>query len=57
VQAVGQPVDDRDGRVAGELLDGVVAVGADHHRIDVAGKHPCRIPDLFPPPELHILGI
>jgi hypothetical protein len=53
---VREPVDDRDRRVGGELLDVRLRVGADHDRVHVAREDVCRVLDRLSAPELEVAG-
>src|SRR3546814_3622995 len=53
---VGQAVDDRHRRVLGHLAQPLVAPGAQHDRVDVAGQHPGRVGDGLAAAKLDLLA-
>src|SRR6266436_6393591 len=56
VGAPRQPVDHRNGRVAGELGQHLVIKRADHDGVDIARQHPRRVGNRLAAAELHLLA-
>ena len=56
MRAVGQAVDDGDGRVGRELLDIGLGERPDHDRVEVAREDDGRVLDRLAAPELQVAG-
>ena len=54
MQQIGQPVDHRNGAVAGQLLHVGMIVGPDHDAVEIAGQHPGGVADRLAPAELDV---
>jgi hypothetical protein len=56
MRAVGQPVDDRNGRVGGQLLDIGLGKGPDHDRVEVARQDARGVLDRLAASQLEVVG-
>src|SRR5688572_4314068 len=54
MKQVGEAVEDGDRGEAGQLLGAIVAKGAHHDRMAIAGQHPGGVPDRLAPAQLRV---